>query len=161
MSKRQDRQRFIRHYKDTTGEREIDMHKVAQFAKSFGWKMPTPPSDVDLLAKLFADDAQAERRYDKGTGKPYRVYHALPVNSGQLNLFVYVDIDEASRNQMLKSAVNRREQMVSDGYNLTLDLDHWNSVNSGEEQIMLPMDLTMDIEIRKASDDDDDDDEAA
>ena len=87
------------------------------------------------------------------TGKPYRVYHALPVNT-QLNFFVYVDIDEATRNQMLKSSVNRREQMVSDGYNLTLDLDHWNSVNPAEEPIALRMDLTFDIEIRKAAGDD-------
>jgi hypothetical protein len=155
MSKRQERQRFIRHYKDVTGEREIDMHKVAEFAKRMGWVMPMPPSDVELLAKLFADDAQAERKLDHGTGKPYRVYHALPA-SGQLNLFVYVDIDEATRNQMLKSAVNRREQMVSDGYNLTLDLDHWNSVNPDKESIALPMDLTLDIEIRKAAEDNDD-----
>lgn len=153
MSRRQERQRFIRHYKEVTGEREIDMHKVADFAKGMGWKMPTPPSDVELLAKQFADDAQAERRYDEKTRRPYRVYHALPVsNSGQLNLFVYVDIDEATRNQMWKSAVNRREQMVSDGYNLTLDLDHWNSINSEQEPILLPMDLAMDIEIRKAAD---------
>jgi hypothetical protein len=55
---------------------------------------------------------------------------------------------------MLKSAVNRREQMVSDGYNLTLDLDHWNRVNSDKEAIALPMDLTLDIEIRKAAEDD-------
>lgn len=158
MSKRQERQRFIRHYKEVTGEREIDMHKVAEFAKSIGWKMPAPPSDIELLAKQFADDAQAERRYDDKTRRPYRVYHALPVSSGgQLNLFVYVDIDEATRNQMLKSAVNRREQMVSDGYNLTLDLDHWNGINPDQDPIQLPMDITMDIEIRKAAEDGDGD----
>jgi hypothetical protein len=156
MSKRQERQRFIRHYKDVTGEREIDMHKVAEFANAMGWKMPTPPSAVELLARQFADDAQAEQRYDGKTGMPYRVYHALPA-SGQLSLFVYVDIDEATRNQMLKTSVNRREQMVSDGYKLTLDLDHWNSANPGQEPISLPMDLTMDIEIRKAADGDSED----
>jgi hypothetical protein len=152
MSKRQARQRLIRHYREVSGETEIDMHKVAAFAKGMGWKMPTPPSEVELLARQFADDAQAERKRDANTGKPYRVYHAIPA-TGQMNLFVYVDIDEATRNQMLKSAVNRREQMVSDGYNLTLDLDHWNSVNSEQEPISLPMDLGLDIEIRKASDD--------
>ena len=156
MSKRQERQRFIRHYKDVTGEHEIDMHKVAEFAKTMGWKMPTPPSDVDLLARQFADDAQAERRYDDKTGKPYRVYHALPVVSGQLSLLVYIDIDEATRPQMLKSAVIRREQMVSDGYNLTLDLDHWNSANPDKEPISLPMDLAFDIDLKKAIDDADD-----
>lgn len=150
---RQQRQRFIRHYMDTTGEREVDMHKVAAFAKKMGFKMPTPPSDIDLLAKQFAQDAQAERRQDTKTGQPYRAYQAIPVGPRQLNMFVYVDIDEANRNQMRKSAVHRREQMVSDGYNLTLDLEHWNRINPDKEPIELPMDLTMDIEIRKASDD--------
>lgn len=155
MSKRQAMQRFIRHYKDETGEHEIDMRKVAEFAKRMGWKMPTPPSDIDLLAKQFTDAAHEERKYDKKTGKPYRVYHAIPV-TGQLSLFNYVDIDEATRKQMLMSAVNRREQMVSDGLNLTLDLDHWNSINPGEEAIALPMDMTLDIAIRKAAEDDKD-----
>src|SRR5437762_2643504 len=157
MSKRQDRQRFIRHYKDTTGETEIDMRKVAQFAQEMGWTMPIPPSPLDLLTKQFTEAAHEVREYDKNTGKPYRVWHAIPV-TGQPSLFNYVDIDEATRNQMWKSSVNRREQMVSDGYNLTLDLDHWNSVNPTEPVIELPMDLTMDIEIRKASDDIDDED---
>ncbi len=155
MSKRQERQRFIRFYKDKTGEPEIDMNKVAALAKEMGWDMPKPQSDVEMLAKLFADDAQAERRYDRKTGKPYRAYQAIPAQAaGQLNLFVYVDTDEATCPQMLKSAVNRREQIVTDGYNLQLDLDHWNGVNQNEEPINLPMDITLDIEIRKAADDD-------
>ena len=158
MSKRQERQRFIRHYKDVTGEQEIDMHKVAAYAKRIGWHMPTPPSDVDILAKLFADDAQAERKYDETTGKPYRAYQAIPVQSGQLNLFVYVDTDEATRPQMQKSTVHRREQMVTDAYTLVLDVEHWNRINPEEEPIQLPLDLTFDVELRKAADDESDDD---
>lgn len=161
MGKRLERQRFIRFYKEQTGETEIDMRKVADFAKKMGWDMPRPPSDVDMLAKLFADDAQAERRYDEETKRPYRVYQALPASSAQMNLFVYVDTDEATRPQMHRSSVIRREQIVSDGYNLQLDLDHWNRVHATEEPIVLPMDLTMDIEIRKASDGYEGDDEAA
>ena len=57
---------------------------------------------------------------------------------------------------MLKSTVNRREQMVSDGVQLTFDLEHWNSINPSEEPIALPMDLTPDIEWRKNAEDDDD-----
>lgn len=152
MSQRQERQRFIRHYKEQTGESEIDMHKVAEFAKRMGWQMPRPPSDVDMLAKLFADDAQAERRYDQKTRRPYRAYQAIPSGPKQLNLFVYVDTDEATRPQMQKSAVIRREQIVSDAYNLQLDLDHWNDVHPDQEPIDLPKDLTLDVEIRKASD---------
>jgi hypothetical protein len=159
MSKRQDRQRFIRHYKDVTGEKELDMRKVAQFAKTMGWEMPTPPSDIDMLAKLFTEAAHEERKYDKTTGQPYRVYHAIPV-TGQPSLFAYIDIDEANRRQMHMSSVNRREQMVSDGLNLQLDLDHWNSVNPDEEPIQLPMDLTLDIDIRKAAAIEDDEKDA-
>lgn len=157
MSSRQERQRFIRYWMDQTGEHEIDMHKVALFAAERGWKLPTPPSPIDMLAKLFKDAAREQTEYDSVTGKPYRVYHALPVMTpeGQLSLFVYVDINEAPRRSMLKSAVNRREQMVSDGLQLTFDLDHWNRINPTEEPIALPMDLTLDIDIRKAADDDD------
>ena len=153
MSKRQDRQRFIRHYRDVTGEREIDMHKVAEFAKKSGWNMPKPPSDIELLAKQFTDAARNETDYNAKTGRPFRVYHAIPVGDGQLNLFVYVDIHDATRNQMLKSCVNRREQMVSDGVQLTFDMEQWNNLNPAEEPIALPMDLALDIEIRKAADD--------
>lgn len=129
------------------------MNKVAAFAKEMGWEMPRPPSDIDLLAKQFADDAQAERRYDDKTSRPYRAYQAIPASGpSQLNLFVYVDTDEATRPQMLKSAVLKREQVVSDGYSLQLDLDHWNRVHPEDLPIELPMDLTMDIAIRKASD---------
>lgn len=148
----QEKQRFIRHYKEETGEREIDMHKVAEYAKRKGWKMPKPPSDIEMLAKQFTEAARTETSYNTKTGKPFRVYHAIPVNSGQLNLFVYVDIHDATRTQMLKSCVNRREQMVSDGVQLTFDMDHWNSVNPHEEPIALPMDLEMDIAIRRAAD---------
>jgi len=161
MATRQERQRFLRYYRDETGEKELDMHKVAAFAKKHGWKMPKPPSDVDLLAKIFADDAQAEKKRDSKTGHPYRVYHAVPVAGTQLQMFVYVDIDEATRNQMLKSAVHRREQMVSDGLNLTNDLEHWNRVNPDKEPIQLPLDFTLDVAIRRASDDGNDQQQAA
>lgn len=157
MSKRQEMQRLIRHYKDDTGEHELDMHKVAEFAAEKGWPLPVPASPLDLLAKQFTEAARDETKYDAKTGRPYRVYHAIPVRSGQLSLFVYVDIDEAPRHSMLKSLVNRREQMVSDGVQLTFDMDHWNNVNPAEEPIALPMDLTLDIEWRKNTDDDEED----
>lgn len=162
MPTRHEYQKFLRFYKDETGERELDMHKIAVFANEKGWKMPTPPSAIDLLAKKFAEAAQSEMKVDHDTGQPYRIYHAIPITgSGQLNLFVYVDIDEATRHQMLKSAVHRREQMVSDGVKLTNDVDHWNRVNPEHVPIQLPMDLTFDIAIRKAADDGDDEEKAA
>lgn len=161
MATRNELQRVIRQYKDATGEKEIDMHKVAQWAKkTLKMQMPTPPSEIDLMARKLAEAARDHTERSPKTGRPYRTYHAVPVAGPQLNLFVYVDINEATRPQMLKSSVQRREQMVSDGVNLTDDMAHWNAVNPDKEPIQLPMDLTLDIEIRKAADEQDDEEAA-
>lgn len=61
---------------------------------------------------------------------------------------MWVDIDEAPRGKMVKSLVQRREQMVGDGLQLTLDAMHWNSIHPDDEPINLPMDFTDDIEWR-------------
>jgi hypothetical protein len=47
--------------------------------------------------------------------------------------------------------------MVGDGLQLTLDADHWNSVNPTETPITIPMDFTDDIEWRKNTPDEDSD----
>ncbi len=78
-------------------------------------------------------------------------YHAVEAKQGH---FFWIDIDEAPRKPMVKSLVKRREQMIDDGYQLTLDSDHWNSINPKEEPINMIMDLTEDVEWRKNSPDD-------
>ena len=154
-SKRQQMQKLIRFYKDETGEKEVGMHKVAASATKKGWPLPKPIDPLDLLAKQFSSAAREEIRHDKKTGRPYRANHAFNTNHGGQQLTLWVDIDEAPRKPMLKSLINRREQMVGDGLQLTLDADHWNSIHSGEEPITLPMDFTDDVEWRKNAPDED------
>jgi hypothetical protein len=73
----------------------------------------------------------------------------MEVRGGEQMSF-WIDIDDKPpRKKMLKSLVNRREQMVGDGYQLTLDADHWNIICPDEEPITMPMDLAPDIEWRK------------
>lgn len=156
MSKKKDMQKLIRLYKEKSGEREIDMHHVARFAVAQGWPTPKPQDPIDLLAKSFSDAAREEIRHDENTGRPYRANHALPVRGKDgRQLHLWIDIDEATRSQFYKSAINRREQMVGDGLQLSLDIDHWNSSNSAEEPIDIPMDLEPDIEWRKNAPDED------
>lgn len=149
MNKTQEMQSLMRLYKDETGEKEIDMHKIAKYAAGKGWPLPKPINTLDLLAKQFTQAARQEIRRDAKTGKPYRANHAVPTYQGGEQLTLWIDIDEAPRKHMLKSLVNRREQMVGDGLQLTLDADHWNSINQNDEPIILPMDFTDDIEWRK------------
>ncbi len=141
-------QRMIRLYKDETGELEVDLKKVALFAKDKGWPMAEPKDPVDLLAKELARAAREETRHDDATGRPYRANHAVPGPGGQFTF--WVDIDEKpSRKHMLKSLMNRREQMVGDGLQLTYDAEHWSSINPAEEPIQIELDFTFDIELRK------------
>lgn len=161
MSKIKDQQRLIRAWKDETGEVAIDMEKVALYAVSKGWPMPVPQSPIAILAKQFADAGRGETARDPKTGKTYRVYHAVPQKVGEQTHFFYYDIHDATRKVMHKSAVNRREQMISDGVQLTLDLQYWHSINPNEEKIDLPMDLGPDIEWRLNTPDNDETEEAA
>ena len=158
MSKKADMQRLIRHYKDETGEFQVDMKKVAKFAEIVGWKMPVPKDPLDILAQELARAARDELKHDKTTGRPYRVNHAFPQKQGQQTVFVWVDIDEAPRNVMLKSLNLRREQMIGDGLQLSYDADHWNALHPDQSEIQLEMDLAFDIEIRKHAADAEDED---
>jgi hypothetical protein len=163
LSKVVERQRFIRLYRDETGESEIDMRKVAEYANRKGWPLPQPVDPLDMLAKQFADAARLEIRQDPKTGNPYRANHAVPrrAATGQLS-FGWIDIDDPTitPTNMRASLVMRREQMVDDGLQLTFDMEHWNGIRPADDHIDLPMDLTFDIELRKAAREEDDDEAA-
>ena len=118
MGKTKEMQLIIKQYRDTTGETQVDMRKVAKFANDMGWPLSQPADPLDLLAQSFARAARQEIKKDRATGRPYRVNHAIPDSTGQYSL--WIDIDEAPRKPMHKSLVNRREQMVGDGLQLTL-----------------------------------------
>ncbi len=149
MTKQQEMQRFIGLYRLETKNDAVDMHKVAEHAVAKGWPLPHPPRPIDILAHQFTDAARVEIRHDKKTGKPYRANHALPVNGTQLTL--WIDIDRAKRPQMHKSLIKRREQVVGDCVQLSLDADHWNSINPNEQPIQIPLDFTDDTQWRKAA----------
>lgn len=149
-TKHQLMQRIIRRYKDETGITEVDMIKVVEWAVSKNLLKPPKPKDpIRELVKEFSRAAREEIRYDEQTGMPYRANHSITVPQGQEQLHLWIDIDEAPRKPMVKSLIMRREQMVGDGLQLTLDQDHWNRIHPDEEPINLPMDLTDDIEWRK------------
>lgn len=164
MSKIQDLQKMIRLYREETGRSELDLHDVAKFALGKGWPMPTPKSPLDLLASQIRDAARQDVRKDNATGRPYRAYHAVPAldEKGQ-GTFYWIDMDDPAITyaSMRKSIVRRREQMVDDGVQLSLDLDHWNSIRPEDEHIAFETDFGPDIEWRKNSMDDDDDKKAA
>lgn len=155
MSKIADRQKFIRYWRDETGETEVDMHAVARMAMQMGWEAPPPVTEEDRLAKQFKDAARQDIRHDRKTGRPYRGFHAVPRHAadGQL-VFSYIDIDDPKTKpeSFRKACVMRREQTVDDQVQLRLDQIHWNDQRPTEQHVeILPADLEFDVELRLAS----------
>lgn len=145
-TRHQEMQRLIRQFKEETGKKEVDLREVAAWATTHGWPLPKPTDPLDRLAQEFARAAREEMRRDTKTGRPYRANHAVPTGQGTF----WIDIDESPpRQNMLKSLIQRREQMIGDGLQLSFDTDHWNSINPSEEPIVIPFDFTDDIEWRK------------
>src|SRR5690349_7257524 len=133
-TKPQELARWMVVYRRETGIKEVDHRELAQWLKKKGWPMPVPDDPIDLLAKQLSEVARQETRKDTVTGREYRAYHAFSVpqpNGTQLHL--WVDIDEATRKQMVKSMVNKREQVVGEVVRMADDCDHWNRINPKEE----------------------------
>lgn len=154
MSKKQQEleiQYLIQRFKEEIGKQEFTMFELAQYAASKGYPLPEPVSPLERLAEKFSRTARQETRKDQTTGQPYRAFHCFPDATGQG--FLWVDIDDASRNQMQKAATMRREQMVGDAVQLTLDLDHYNAIHPNQEPIKVALDLEPDVQWRKAGGD--------
>jgi hypothetical protein len=148
--KHREMQFIIEEWIKATGKSEIDMHEVALYAISkHNWPTPEPISPEEMLAREFSQAAREATRQDGKTGQEYRVYHAVKLEGQGQGVF-WVDIDKAIRKHMVKSAFARREQVVGDMVQLTLDLDHWNRINPKEQPIILEKDLTPDVNERLA-----------
>lgn len=94
-----------------------------------------------------------EKKHEKIkiTGLPYRALHSYKQSTGGRQQQLWLDIDYAPRPKIHKSLIMRREQMVGDGYQLTLDAMHWNNAHPIEEPIQIPLDFTEDVEERLAT----------
>ena len=156
MAGNKELQKWIQLYQQKSGEVEIDMDKVLDFALKHGFELPRPKSPRDLALKSFRRAAREAMGVDEKTGKPFRRYHAYLQKHGDQLHFFWVDIDQASRAQMHKSLTLRREQMVGDALQISYDEDRWNGRNPEAEQIEMDLDFTLDVMWRKAADNDDD-----
>jgi hypothetical protein len=147
MTQNQELQRLCRLYKDETGNSEVNPREYAQWLNGRGWELPEPQDPLELLAKKVQVALREETRRDATTGLPYKVNLSFSLENGQGSL--YIDVDEAKRNIVLKCLIQRREQTVGDVFQMELIKDHWNSTHPAEEPIQLPLDYQPDVEWKK------------
>jgi hypothetical protein len=152
LTKAEQMQQLVRIYKESTGEKDVDALKVAQFAVKQGWQLPQPTSAMEMLAHQFADAMRVETKNDSLTGRPYRVNHAY-VPQGQTTFWFDIDDPDTTRHKMTISLISRREQMVGDAVQLTFDADHWNAMHPDENPITLSLEFLEDVNERKAATD--------
>jgi hypothetical protein len=154
---KQERQRFYRYYKLQTGVTEVNLHDVALFAKKMGWPLPIPADPIELLAKQFAEALREEVRHDKATKRAYKANLTITrraAGDGR-QLTLWVDVDEAPRQHMVKALTNYREQMVGEAVIGTNTADHWNRINPSQEPLVFIADLTDDVQWRLNAPDED------
>jgi len=142
-------QALLHEYRAETGLSEVNMRDMVDYAVAHGMSLPKPIDPRDRLAREFSDAARQEVRFDGKTGRPYRANHAITEMRNGAQLTFWIDIDQAPRTRMQKSLIQRREQIVGDAVQLSLDLDHWNSVNALEEPIAIILDFEFDVQLRK------------
>lgn len=149
MNRNEQLQALIQRYKAETGQKAVDLDVVAGWAIELGATPPKPKTARELFAAQLADAARAEYRVDPKTGLSYRANHALRQrNHDGRQYTLWVDMEDATRGQMLYSLTDRRQQMVGDAVHLKIDEMIWNNKHAEEEQIQLPMDFTYDVEER-------------
>ena len=149
MTRNEQLQGLIQLYKAEAGVKAFDVDKIADWAIARGVSMPRPKSARDLFAAQLSDAARAEYRVDPKTGLSYRANHALRGRSNDGRQYtLWVDIEDATRPQMLYSLSSRRQQMVGDAVHLKIDELVWNDKHSTEAPIQLVMDFTDDVEER-------------
>ncbi len=149
MTKNERYQALIQRYKQETGEKVVDLDKVADWAIRQGATLPKPKTARELFAAELADAARAEYRLDPKTGLTYRANHALRKRTSDgRQMVLWVDMEDATRSQMQWSLTDRRQQMVGDAVHLKIDEMIWNSKHPDEEPIQQDMDFTYDVEER-------------
>lgn len=137
-------------YKEENGLTDLDIPLFVEWMRRKGYKMPSPPTSEQVLAKQVVKALKEETREDPDTGETYNVnvsFHTDASGNGVL----WVDIDEAPRYKMVKVAKERRDQIVADAVQLEFLLEHWNKRNPTEQPITVEHDITFDVMLAKTA----------
>jgi hypothetical protein len=160
----QQMQAIFEQYRREITTEPADLKEVGAWAMTKGLWKPRPADVHARFAKDMAESLREEMRTDKA-GRRYRSKIAAKVTKNGLPLFLWADLDDAPRSHVENGGALKRRSIVSDGYQLRIDVDHYNDVHPSEPPIQLVLDITDDVEelliARGINDDGGEDDDAA
>jgi len=161
MTRHEEMQAFVRYYKRINKKTAVSMAEVAVAAISEGWPEPPPVSGVERLAKQFSDAEREEIRHDQKTKHPYRANLAITerLKDGKQRA-LWIDTDEADREQMIFAMAKYREQMIGEAVIGTNTVNHWNRVHPDQLPLPFDTDLKEEVQWRLNAPPDDEDEKA-
>jgi hypothetical protein len=124
--------RLIDDYCAETGETDVDLHDIAE------WAIKTEryvPPRYDPVKQLRREMQRASRQeyIEDDNGRPVRRRHCYKIKRGEVQLTLWSKIEEITRKNMRLSARGRRGGILADCIQLTLDLEYYNdNFNPGE-----------------------------
>ena len=150
MTKHEEMQAFIRHYKRENKKTTVTMAEIAAAAIKMGWKAPLPITAEERLAKEFASASREEMGVDKKTQRRYRANLSYSVSSGKgEQIPFWVGTDDATREQAEMWMNKYREQMIGEAVTGTDTIEHWNRINPSDEPLQFNLDLRDEAEWRR------------
>ena len=134
---------FLNDYAATTGKKTLNAYQAAQRALANGYV----PEPADIRKKLARDMARAMREdyIEDDDGGPVRHRLAYKVTMGDEQLRLWVNIEDATRNQVRLCAQQRRRGVLSDCEQLNRDLKYYNVKYNPGDALEVSFDFTKDV----------------
>ncbi len=140
--------------KEQHGSEPLSIGECFAWAKRKGLWAPKPVDVAKIFNREMADALREETRVDS-SGREYRARHCVRKSAGGVQLSLWGDIDKVSRGFFEESLQQRRKGLVDFGYQMKMDVDHFNEFRVPEEPILLVLDITEDVAEREALEKDD------
>lgn len=144
MSYNEKLQKFWDLYREAGNEGPASMKDMAAWAYEQGLWKPRASDVIKVLAEDLARAFREEYRTDN-KGRRYRAKHPVRSVKNGVQMFLWDDMDTASRDHMERAFGWRRQQIVGDCHQLKIDVVVYNDQNPNAEPIQLILDFTNDV----------------
>lgn len=150
MSQAEHMQQLWRLYEAEHDHLPASAREVVEWAVSERKLVPPRIDPLDILAGQMASALREEYATD-ANGNRYRVNHAVRITKNGVQTTFWGIMGFAPQNHMRTAFTQRREQIVGDCVQLSIDVEVYNSMNPQNPPIQMVFDFTEDIAERRAT----------
>jgi hypothetical protein len=137
-------QKVWHQYNSEHGGKPQTPRAVVEWAMQRGLLAPPKLDPVQVLAGELARALREEYATD-GSGRRYRVNHAVRITRDGVQLALWAELPKAPRAYIQKAFAQRRKQIVGDCVQLRLDVDVYNDNHCDQAPIQMVFDFTDDV----------------